>query len=56
MYRDLHVLHFILYLVFAASLYDGKMPVVRSLARPIHGIARQIADSNYEGILGSRHL
>ena len=33
-----------------------NMPVVRSLARPIHGIARQMGDSNLEGILGSIHL
>ena len=47
MYGHLHVLHFILYLAFTASLYDGKnMPVVRSLARSIHGIARQMGDSN----------
>ena len=25
MYEHLHVLHFILYLTFTASLYDGKM-------------------------------
>ena len=29
------------------------MPVVRLLARPIYGIARQMGDFNYEG---SRHL
>ena len=32
------------------------MRVVRSLARPIHGIARQMGDSNLDGILGIRHL
>ena len=42
---------FILYLTFAASLYDGKyacfhMGVVRSISRLIHGIARQIGVSN----------
>ena len=48
MYGHLHVLHFILYLTFTASLYYGKyacfhMGVVRSLSRLIHGIARQWA-------------
>ena len=38
--RHLHVLHFILYLSFTASLYDGKyacfhMGVVRSISRLI---------------------
>ena len=47
----LHVLHFILYLIFTASLYDGKyacfhMGVVISISRLIHGIARQIGASN----------
>ena len=51
MYGHLHVLHFILYLTFTASLYDGKyagfhMGVVRSIRRLIHGIARQIGASN----------
>ena len=51
MYGHLHVLHFILYLTFTASLYDGKyacfhMGVVRSLSRLIHGIARQMGASN----------
>ena len=51
MYGQLHVLHFILYLTFTASLYDGKyacfhMGVVRSIGRPIHGIARQMGASN----------
>ena len=59
--RHLHVLHFILYLAFAATLYDGKyacfhMGVVRSISRLVHGIARQMGASNKEGILGSRHL
>ena len=57
----IHVLHFILYLTFTASLYDGKyayfhMGVVRSTSRLIHGLARQMGASNLEGILGSRHL
>ena len=62
MYGHLHVLHFILYLTFTASLYKRKyacfhMGVVRSISRLIHGIrARQIGASNLEGILGSRHL
>ena len=60
-YGHLHVLHFILYLTFTASLYDGKyayfhMGVVRSISKLIHGIARQMGASNLEGILGSRHL
>ena len=47
MYGHLHVLHFILYSTFTASLYDGKyacfhMGVVRSISRLIHGIARQM--------------
>ena len=47
MYGHLHVLHFILYLTFTASLYDEKyacfhMGVVTSLSRLIHGIARQM--------------
>ena len=51
MYRHLHVLHFILYLTFTASLNDGKyacfnMGVVRSISRLIHGIARQMGASN----------
>ena len=42
-------LHFIL--TFTASLYDGKYAcfhtgVVRSISRPIHGIARQMGASN----------
>ena len=50
MYGHLHVLHFILYLTFTASLYDGKHAcshtgVVRSISRLIHGIARQMGDS-----------
>ena len=41
--------HFILN--FTASLYDGKyacyhMGVVRSISRPIHGIARQMGATN----------
>ena len=32
------------------------MKVVRSIARPIRGIARQMGDFNLEGILGSIHL
>ena len=49
--RGLPVLHFILYLTFTASLYDGKyacfhMGVVRSVSRLIHGIARQMGASN----------
>ena len=61
MYGHLDVLGFILYLIFTVSLYDGKnmrfhVRVVRSIARPIHGIARQMGDSNLEEILGSRHL
>ena len=44
MYGHLRVLHFILYLTFTASLYDGKhtcfhMGVVRSISSLIHGIA-----------------
>ena len=51
MYGHLHVLHFILYLTFTASLYDGKyacshLGVVRSISRLIHGIARQTGASN----------
>ena len=47
----LHVVHFILYLTFTASLYDGKyacfhMGMVRSISRPIHGIARRMSVSN----------
>ena len=46
-----HVLHFMLYLTFTASLYDGKyacfhMGVVRSISRAIHGIAKQMGTSN----------
>ena len=53
--------HFILYLIFTASLYDGKyacfhIGVVRSISRPIHGIAKQKGASNFEGIFGSRDL
>ena len=60
MYWHLHVLHFILYLTFTASLYDGKYAcfntgVVRPISKLIHGIARQMGASNLEGILGSRH-
>ena len=49
--RHLHELHFILYLIFTASLYDGKyacfhMGVVRSISRLIHEIARQMGASN----------
>ena len=56
-----YTIHFILYLIFTASFYDGKyacfhMGVVRSISRPIHGIARQMGASNLEGILGSRHI
>ena len=45
MYGHLHVLHFIIYLTFTASIYDGKyacfhMGVVRSMSRLIYGIAR----------------
>ena len=51
MYRHSHVLHFILFLTFTASLYDGKyacfyMGVVRSITRLIHGIARQMGAFN----------
>ena len=51
MYGHLHVLHFILYLTFAASLYDGKyvcfhMGVVRLISRLIHEIARQMGASD----------
>ena len=51
MYGHLHVLHFILYLTFTASLYDGKyacfhMGVVKSISILIHGIARQMGASN----------
>ena len=51
MYGHLHVLHCILYLIFTASLYDGKYAcfhtgVVRSIRRLIHGIARQMGASN----------
>ena len=47
----LNVLHFVLYLTFSASLYDGKyacfhMRVVRLASRLIHGIARQMGASN----------
>ena len=49
------------YLTFTASLYDGNyacfhMGVVRSISRPIRGIARPMGASNLEGIVGSRHL
>ena len=51
MYRHLHVLHFILYLTFTASLYDGKyacfhMGVVRSMRRPIRGKAKKMGASS----------
>ena len=51
MYEDLNVLRFILFLIFTASLYDGKyacfhMEVVRSISRPIHDIDRQMGASN----------
>ena len=41
----------IVYLTFNASFYDGKyacfhMEVVRSIRRPIHGIARQMGAPN----------
>ena len=32
------------------------MGVMRSIGRPIHGIAGQMGASNCEGILDSRHL
>ena len=46
-----HVLHFILYLTFTASLYDGKyacfhIRVVRPISRLINGIVRQMGASN----------
>ena len=49
--QALTVLHFILYLTFTASLYDGNyacfhMGVVKSISRLIHGIARQMGASN----------
>ena len=51
MYGHLHELHFILYLTFTASLYDGKytcfhMGVMGSIRRLIHGIARRMGASN----------
>ena len=51
MYGHLHVLHFILYLTFTASLYDGKyacfhMGVVISISRLFYGIAWQMGASN----------
>ena len=57
MYGHLHVLHFILYSNFTASLYDGKyawfyMGVMRSISSTIRGIARQMGASNEEGIFG----
>ena len=49
--RALTCIHFIVYLSFTASLYDGKyacfhMGVVRSMSRAIHGMARQTGASN----------
>ena len=48
MYRHLHVLHFILYLTFTASLYDGNYACFHMgvVSRLIHGIARQMGASN----------
>ena len=50
-FKKFCLINFVLYLTFAASLYDGKyacfhMGVVRSISRLIHGIARQIGVSN----------
>ena len=54
MYPHLHVLHFILYSTFTATIYDRNyacchyirhMEVVRSIGRPIHRIARPRASA-----------